>query len=94
MSYTDKQGREWHDLECPAQASLQYEAYRAANRKAAELREAFEAKMCELMGNDQVQFGYKFGKLSFTCDGSPRKAKAAPKAKLTLDQWLDQQATL
>ena len=94
MSYIDKQGREWHDLECPAQASLAYEAYRAANRKAAELREAFEAKMCELMGNDQVQFGYKFGKLSFTVDVEARKPKASAKAKLSLAEWLEQRTTL
>ena len=97
MSYIDKSGKEWNDLDTnslPQAAQEAYNIYREANRKAAQCREAFEAIMVEAMGNADIQFGYRFGKLSFTTDGAPRKAKAPGKAKLTLDQWLAQQATL
>ena len=97
MSYTDKQGREWNELDeqtLPGDAKAAYVKYREINRAAASAREAFETLMREAMGTDAVQFGYKFGKLSFTTDVEARKAKAAPKAKLSLSDWLEQQATL
>lgn len=97
MSYIDKQGRKWNELDeatLPALAQEQYERYREINRQAAQAREAFEATMKAEMGTDAVQFGYKFGKLSFTTDVEARKAKGPAKAKLTLAQWIEQQAQL
>ena len=97
MSYTDKQGREWNELDestLPGDAAQAYAKYREINRQAAAAREAFEKIMRAAMGTDAVQFGYKFGKLSFTTDVEPRKARAPAKAKLSLADWLEQQATL
>ena len=89
MSYTDKQGREWNELDIdslPQSAQAAYAVYRERNREAAIAREAFEATMRAEMGTDAVQFGYKFGKLSFTTDVEA-KAKKPAKAKLTLAEW-------
>lgn len=97
MSYTDKQGREWNELDeasLPAEAKQAYTRYREINRQAASAREAFETIMRAAMQTDAVQFGYKFGKLSFTTDVEARKPKAQAKAKLSLADWLEQQATL
>ena len=97
MSYTDKQGREWNELDeatLPTMAREAYAEYRRINRQAAAAREAFETVMRELLQTEAVQFGYKFGKLSFTVDVEARKPKASAKSKLTLDQWLEQRTTL
>ena len=94
MSYTDKQGREWNELDetsLPPNAKAAYAAYRERNRAAAIAREAFEAEMRAEMNTDAVQFGYKFGKLSFTTDVEA-KAKKPAKAKLTLAEWQAQNA--
>lgn len=90
MSYTDKQGREWNDLDTdslPQAVQGAYNTYREANRVAAQHREAFEKAMMAEMGTEAVQFGYKWGKLSFTTDVEAKKAKASGKAKLTLAEW-------
>lgn len=97
MSYTDKQGREWNELDeatLPEAARKQYAHYRAINRQAAEAREHFERIMRGEMKTDAIQFGYKFGKLSFTVDVEARKPKASAKAKLSLAEWLEQRTTL
>ena len=97
MSYTDKQGREWNELDeatLPGEAKAAYAKYREINRQAAVAREGFETIMRAAMGTEAVQFGYKFGKLAFTTDVEARKPKASAKAKLSLSDWLEQQATL
>ena len=86
MAYTDKKGRVWHELDAtslPKDGAEAYEAYREANRFAAEAKAAFEAVMSKHMPN--VAFGYNFGKLSFTEDAKPASPKAAP---MSLKDWL------
>ena len=92
MSYTDKSGREWNDMDTNELGTAQaaYSAYREANKVAAIARETFEALMRAEMGTDAVQFGYKFGKLSFTTDVDAKVARKPAKAKLTLAQWQEQ----
>lgn len=94
MSYTDSKGRAWHDLDVaslPQAAQEAYARYQAQNKLAAQAREGFEALAKGAMGTELVQFGYKWGKLSFTIDGVA-KPKGPAKATVTLEQFLAQQA--
>ena len=95
MSYTDKQGRKWDDMDVDSlspRAKAAYDHYKDANRVASQHREAFEAIMIQDMNTDCVQFGYKFGKLSFTTDVEARKPKAKSKQAISLADWKARQA--
>ena len=72
-----------------------YETYKDAQRKAAELRSAFEQSMneaAELPEGKKLVFGYRFGKLSAAIVEDSGKPKAASPAKLSLSQFIAQQA--
>lgn len=79
---------------------LAYEEYKSAQRSAAKLREAFEAKFSTDLGfSDQspsrLVFGYKFGKLSIAVapNDKPRsKPRTAPLGSLAT--FLAQHATV
>lgn len=72
-----------------------YETYKEAQRKAADKRSAFESAMneaAELPEGRKMVFGYRFGKLSAAIVEDDRKPKAASPAKLSLSQFIAQQA--
>lgn len=73
-----------------AEAQVAYSEYKDAQRKAAQLRVAFEAVATEgldVPAGMKVAFGYKFGKLSVALvEGTA--IKAAPKAKGSLADFL------
>lgn len=72
-----------------------YETYKDAQRKAAELRSAFEEAMNDAAGlpeGKKLVFGYRFGKLSAAIVEDDKKPKAASPAKLSLSQFIAQQA--
>ena len=78
-----------------AKLNAAYETYKDAQRKAAELRSAFEEAMneaAELPEGKKMVFGYRFGKLSAAIIEDDRKPKAASPAKLSLSQFIAQQA--
>lgn len=78
-----------------AKLNAAYETYKEAQRKAAELRSAFEEQMnkaAELPEGKKLVFGYRFGKLSAAIVDDDRKPKAASPAKLSLSQFIAQQA--
>ena len=78
-----------------AKLATAYETYKDAQRKAAELRSAFEQQMNDAAGlpeGKKLVFGYRFGKLSAAIVEDDRKPKAASPAKLTLSQFVAQQA--
>jgi hypothetical protein len=89
MAYVDSKGRTWHDfdvstlsVEAQALYAKRAEAFRAAY--AAE--DAFEARANAEM-KAQLQWGYRFGKLSFTAEGKP-KGQSTAKPKMSLAQFL------
>ena len=72
-----------------------YEAYKSAQRTAAQLRDAFEAKFSADLGftdtsPSRIVFGYKFGKLSIAVapNDKPRKAKATTSSSPSLAAFL------
>lgn len=91
----------WVDLNVDAlgeKAKGAYEAYKTAQRQAAEQRTAFEKLMNENAHDDglpagkKLVFGYRFGKLSAAIvDAEEVKAKPA-QAKMSLSDFLAGQA--
>lgn len=74
-----------------------YEAYKAKAREAAELRTKFEQMVnnaAELPQGQKLVFGYRFGKLSAAVVKDDAKPKAAAPAKLSLSDYLKQQAAM
>lgn len=75
-----------------------YEAYKVAQRAAAELRTQFEAlvnKGTELPQGQKLVFGYRFGKLSaaVVVDDDRKPAKASPAKQSLADFIASQQAS-
>lgn len=74
-----------------AEMQKAYEVYKDAQRKAAELRVAFEQMVneaAELPQGQKLVFGYRFGKLSAAVVKDDAKPKAASPAKLSLADYL------
>lgn len=70
-----------------------YEAYKVAQRAAAELRTAFEAGMnAKAPQGKRMVFGYKFGKLSVALDDAKTDKPKAPAGGLSLADFLKAQA--
>ena len=72
-----------------------YEAYKVAQRAAAELRTQFEAlvnKGTELPQGQKLVFGYRFGKLSAAVVADDSKPKATSPAKQSLADFIAAQA--
>lgn len=69
-----------------------YEAYKVAQREAAQLRTAFEDMVNKHMPDGQrMVFGYRFGKLSAAITDDAPKAKAASKPAMSLTAFLASQ---
>lgn len=74
---------------------MAYEEYKAAQRKAAALREAFEESITDtanVSAGMRMVFGYRFGKLSAAIVQDERKPSKAKQATASLSDFLAAQA--
>ena len=91
VKYTDKQERDWYDMDItslPAIAMAAYEEYKQASRLAGKLRDKFDAIACDAVGDKAIQWGHNYGKLSFTMLDTAPKARVAAKGSVSLQDWL------
>lgn len=95
MAKTYETTADWREIPADMlsdEARNLYNAYKARQREAAELRENFEAAfaaMVQLPAGKRYGFGYRFGKLSVAVLDDDRKAKPAAKpAPLSLADLL------
>lgn len=88
----------WQDINVTtlsAELQEKYEAYKVAQRAAAELRTAFEKAVneaSELPYGMRLVFGYRFGKLSAALVKDEAKSVQGTKAKQSLSDFLAAQA--
>jgi hypothetical protein len=88
---------QWADIaveSLPVEAQVAYSEYKVAQRKAAELREAFEQSVTaslELPKGKRMVFGYRFGKLSAAIVDDDRKPSKTKQAKGSLADFMAQQ---
>lgn len=91
---------QWRDIDVDTLTDAQrkaYEAYKTAQRQAAELRTQFEAQMNKDMAQALPQghklvFGYRFGKLSAAVVKDESKPASGSKAKQSLADFIAAQA--
>lgn len=87
----------WQDIDVTTlsdSAQIAYEDYKTAQRKAAELRTAFEQEVVDglpIPAGKRMVFGYRFGKLSAALVEDDRKASKPKQAKGSLADFLAQQ---
>lgn len=94
-----KQEANWQDIDpttLSAELQAQYEAYKVAQRAAAELRTKFEGAVNESMAahipeGHKLVFGYRFGKLSAAVVVDDRKPAVGSKAKQSLADFIASQ---
>lgn len=85
---------QWADIAVDTlsiEAQMAYEEYKAAQRKAASLRQAFEdcvTGSLSLPAGKRMVFGYRFGKLSAALVEDDRKAKKPTQVKGSLADFL------
>lgn len=90
---------QWADIAVETlsvEAQVAYEEYKAAQRKAASLRQAFEdcvTGALSLPVGKRMVFGYRFGKLSAALVEDDRKAKAPKQVKGSLADFLAAQTS-
>jgi hypothetical protein len=85
----------WSEIDVASltgEQSAAYEALKVAQRKAGELRTAFETLMNEdAPEGKKLVFGYRFGKLSAAIVDDDRKPSKASPAKQSLSEFLASQ---
>ena len=85
---------QWQDIDVntlSAEAQVAYEEYKAAQRKAASLRQTFEdcvTGALQLPVGKRMVFGYRFGKLSAALVEDDRKAAKVKQTKGSLADFL------
>jgi hypothetical protein len=86
---------QWQDIDVTtlsAELQAKYEAYKVAQRAAAELRTEFESAVndaSDLPQGMKLVFGYRFGKLSAALVKSEDKPKVGAPAKQSLGAYLN-----
>lgn len=94
----DQSTAQWADIDVTTlseDAQLAYAMYKDAQRKAAELRTAFEASVVnglDIPTGKRMVFGYRFGKLSAALVEDDRKTAKPKQAKGSLADFLASQA--